>query len=62
MFKKAKKDNTTTIKKVKNSWTRKEVEEFRTLADSIILSASDVLDENYDEEYNNYFKWIEENL
>ena len=56
------KDNTITIKKVKDSWSREEVEEFRTLADAIILSASDVLGKNYDEEYNNYFKWIEENL
>ena len=48
--------NTITIKSVKDSWSREEIIEFKTAADAIINSASDVLGKNYDNDYDNYFK------
>ena len=47
------------LKPTKKCWIREEVEQFRDLADAIINSASEVLGEEYNEEYENYFNWID---
>ena len=54
--------NEEAIHSTKSSLSREEVDEFKTLADAIIIPAAEILPKTYDEDYSNYYKWVEENL
>ena len=54
--------NTITIHPIKDSWTEKKFMEFKQLADNIIIPACNILPNTYDEEIDEYFNWIKENL
>ncbi len=54
--------NTITIHPIKDSWSREEVETFKSLASSIIIPAIDILPKEYDQDVEAYLNWIEENL
>ena len=43
-------------------YTREEVEKLRDLANAIIVPAQDILPETYNEELDDYFNWLKENL